>query len=407
MNIVPANVLAYFQPIFAIDTGETHAFEVLGRYQTAGGVISLGPFFEDKNTTGADALTVDRIVRRDALRRYAAAGSEEFLFINLRLGWLAQFADRPEEMPTLKWAQEFGVNPRKLVIEITEEEFNADIREFSAVLAYYKHLGCRVAIDDYGKEASNLDRLARLEPSYLKINMDYIHRCGNLYYREYLRSLISFAKQVGIEVICEGVETEKQLAACIAAGGRYHQGYLLARPQPELRRDAVNKEIFRGVFDRTIEDLHGTVTMRNVLRRDWEQRLQTYLATRTFAARDDADAYLGALCREMIADIRHVKRMYICDRRGKQLSSNFENHRGTVTALDYRARNWAWRGYFQDFTEIYAAGGRNHITGFYIDATSQEEIYTYIHALDAETFLFIDLQNYLKWFEKNAAGKSN
>jgi len=242
MNISQQQIIAYFQPILSADTQNIYAYEVLGRYAADDGVVkSLGPFFAAPDISHEEALRLDRIVRRYAIKKYAEEKCGEYLFINIRLAWLPAFAEHPEDMITLQLAKEFGISPDKLVIEITEEEYNAS-EEYLRAIIHYKRAGCRIALDDYGKNASNIDRLAKLQPDIIKINMDYIHNCEkSFHYREYLRALALFADSVGIEVLYEGIETPRQFEFCASLKGDYYQGFFFALPQPSMIDPVINK----------------------------------------------------------------------------------------------------------------------------------------------------------------------
>jgi EAL domain-containing protein (putative c-di-GMP-specific phosphodiesterase class I) len=241
MNLSPERIIAYFQPILSADTKDIYAYEVLGRYIDDDGTVkSLGPFFNAPDTSHEEALRIDRIVRRYAIKKYAEEKRGEYLFINIRLAWLLPYVEHPEEMLTFQLAKEFGVSPDKLVIEITEEEYNAS-EEYLRVIIHYKRAGCRIALDDYGKSARNIDRLAKLKPDIIKINSDYVHNSErSFHYREYLRSLAIFANSVGIEVLYEGIETPRQFDFCASLKGEYYQGFLFAFPQPPMRDAVIN-----------------------------------------------------------------------------------------------------------------------------------------------------------------------
>ena len=242
MDFSSDNIIAYFQPILSADSNTIYSYEVLGRFVDNNGIVkSLGPFFSDINTTHEEALTIDQMVRRYAMRKYAEEKRTEYLFINIRLAWLEKFADKPNELPTIQWAREFGIAPDRIVIEITEEEFNTN-EAYVNVITRYRNAGCRIALDDYGKNASNISRLALLWPDIIKINIDYIHKSEKSYhYREYLKFLTTFAKAVGIEVLYEGIETQQQLDICMSSGGRFYQGFLIAKPQASMQDSIINQ----------------------------------------------------------------------------------------------------------------------------------------------------------------------
>ena len=240
--LIQGRIIGHFQPILSADAKSIYAYEVLGRYVANDGVVkSLGPFFTAPDISHEEALRLDRIVRKYAINKYTEENREEFLFINIRLAWLPPFAEKPEEMVTLQLAKQFGLSPDKLVIEITEEEFNAN-EEYLRTIVHYKQAGCRIALDDYGKNASNIDRLAKLQPDIIKIPMDYIHNSEkSLHYREYLRALALFANSVGIKVLYKGIETQGQFEFCASLKGDYYQGFLFALPQPSMQYAVLNK----------------------------------------------------------------------------------------------------------------------------------------------------------------------
>jgi len=391
LNMASKKIIPYFQPIIAADTNEIYSYEVLGRYiDDNGAVQSLGDFFSNDNVFSEDVLHVDRIVRKNALAQYAREGSGKYLFINIRLEWIAKYSDRPEEMPTIVWAREFGVDFSRLVIEITEEEFYADDEMLIKLMSYYKKIGCRIAVDDFGKQASNIDRLAMLSPDILKVNMSYIHRSEESYhYQEYLKSITSFAERVGIEVLYEGVETQKQLDICIDSKGRYFQGFLLARPQASTLNPVVNFDVLSSTSFRSIMALHDKAECVNAQRKFWDIRVERFLTENRFNIFfDDISDYFSKLLLET-ADF--AKRIYLCNRRGEQLSYNIEMDSGNIKWSDYRRRNWAWRGYFQEAIIMIDAGMKSHLSGVYRDATTKEVISTYTYAINTDLYLFIDI----------------
>jgi EAL domain-containing protein (putative c-di-GMP-specific phosphodiesterase class I) len=386
-DVLPDEIVAHFQPIIAADTNKIYSYEVLGRHIDGGVARSLGDFFS--SASDEEALKIDRIVRESALRQFAKEGNGEYLFINLRLSWIAQYADRPEELPTLKWAKEYGIDLSKLVIEITEEEFYEDNEAFITVLAHYKKAGCRIAIDDYGNNASQIDRLALLSPDILKIDMSYIHRSEDSYhYREYLKALTSFAEQVGIEVLYEGIETEKQLDICIASGGRFYQGFLLAAPQPFIQDAVANHDIFSMSTQRFIkaqQDGFNSVISQYEF---WDAVVENFLHKNGLEfLMEDVDVYLFKFC-HWLPD--HVKRVYVCNRHGDQLSHNIEMNSAKTILLDYRNKNWAWRSFFQEAMSAIDAGKNSYLTNVYRDFSTKEKIYTYVYQTHSDMYLFID-----------------
>jgi EAL domain-containing protein (putative c-di-GMP-specific phosphodiesterase class I) len=395
MNISPEKIIPYFQPILSADSKTVYSYEILGRYIDDNGTVqSLGPFFNDDNTTNEDALRVDRHIRREAMRKYAEEKRNEYLFINIRLAWLMQFADKPEEMLTLQWAKEFGIPADKLVIEITEEEFFAN-DTYIRTIVHYKNVGCRIALDDYGKKASDIERLAKLKPDIIKINMEYIHNSENSYhYREYMRSIANFAESVGIEVLYEGIETNKQLDICMSLKGRYYQGFLIAMPQPSMHNTVVNDSVFSASIENVYVILQDEINTTEALRKSLDTQVERFLAENPFDyGEKDHDMYLVKLCREL----SNVQLVYLCDRRGNQLTSNIMRQFGNTAFNDeerlamYKNKNWVWRGYFYEALKSITVGQKSCISSAYRDFTSKDNVRTYSYAISEDVILFADL----------------
>ena len=388
--------VAYFQPIVAIDNPSSiYSFEALGRYADAGGMTrSLGSFFANPAVPAREAFLMDLRVRRDALRRFAEEGrGDEFLFLNFRLEWIANRREHSGKPSTLQLAEEFGIDPRRLVIEITEEDFSHPNADYDQLLAAYRRFGLRIAIDDFGENASNLERLAQVRPDILKLDREYIRKSEDSpYYRDYLESITAFAERMGIETLYEGIETEKQLAACIAAKGRYYQGFLLGRPQPSLRGAVTNQEILTRTADKLNSASRERRALLCALCRTWDDLVAQFLAREPVeAAGEDLDAKFSRFFSRLSPS---VKRVFLCDSRGVQLSRNIERGAEGTILLDYRRRNWAWRGFFQEAMEFFASGGKSYLTNDYLDAATKEKIYTYVNIIGENLYLFIDIRDF-------------
>jgi len=401
-DISSYKIIAYFQPILSADTKEVYAYEVLGRYISDNGTVqSLGDFFTSPDTSHEEALSIDRIVRKNAFEKYVEEKRNEYLFINIRLAWLLPYAENPEEMITLQLVKEFGIAPEKLVIEITEEEFNSS-EEYLRAIVHYKKIGCRIALDDYGKSASNIDRLAKLQPDIIKINIDYIHRSERSYhYREYLRSLAAFADSVGIEVLYEGVETERQLDICISSKGRFYQGFLIAVPQPSMRDMVFNSSVFSALVETEYKAIQNKAINAETIRNSLDVQVERFFLENPFDYENiNNNTYLIKLFHEL----PDVKRIYLCSRQGVQLSDNIERNSEDIICCDYKNKNWAWRGYFHESLTAFAMGRKSCLSNTYRDFTTKEQMFTYYYAVNDDVFLFADITKDTERMKAYAAG---
>ncbi len=138
----------------------------------------------------------------------------------------------------LKLLHSFGaltVHHHDIVIEICEDAITEriDMDQAMMEIAILRSHGIRIALDDFGKEASNLNRLPHLPIDIVKIDKSLIDRIGtDRRSREALRSIIHLAEALEFEIIAEGVKTPAQRDMLLSPGLTLHQGFLHARPMP-------------------------------------------------------------------------------------------------------------------------------------------------------------------------------
>jgi EAL domain-containing protein (putative c-di-GMP-specific phosphodiesterase class I) len=143
---------------------------------------------------------------------------------------------------TLAAAQRTSFDPRRLMFEFTEDERISDTAHLENIVATYRRLGFATAIDDFGAGYAGLTLLAKFRPDLIKLDMDLIRGIATSPARQAIvASLAALARQLDIQVIAEGVETEAELTLLRSAGLRLFQGYFFARPSvarlPELEVD--------------------------------------------------------------------------------------------------------------------------------------------------------------------------
>jgi diguanylate cyclase (GGDEF)-like protein len=130
--------------------------------------------------------------------------------------------------------------PERTVIEVTEQEAVADYVRVREDLEPWLSENRRLAIDDAGAGYSSLRHVVELVPDFIKIDRSLIQGIDmDRNRRALVHSLVAFAREVGITVIAEGVETDSELAIVRDAEVALAQGYLFARPSngwPELVR---------------------------------------------------------------------------------------------------------------------------------------------------------------------------
>ena len=120
-----------------------------------------------------------------------------------------------------------GLDPRSLVLEVTESALMEDAAAALRVVHELKELGVRIAIDDFGTGYSSLLYLKRFPVDLLKVDRSFVAGLGvDQEDGAIVRSVIELAHAFGIEAVAEGIETRAQLEALERLGCRYGQGYL-------------------------------------------------------------------------------------------------------------------------------------------------------------------------------------
>jgi len=123
--------------------------------------------------------------------------------------------------------------PDRLELELTESILMENTNNAINVLERLRERGIRVAIDDFGTGFSGLSYLKTLPVTKLKIDRAFIKELEHSSSDQAItQGIINMAKQVGLEVIAEGVETTDQIALLKQFGCGYGQGFYFARPMP-------------------------------------------------------------------------------------------------------------------------------------------------------------------------------
>ena len=141
---------------------------------------------------------------------------------------------RPDFVGLVKGAvQEAGVDPRRLVLEVTETGLMTDVDQNLATLAELRSIGVRIAIDDFGTGYSSISYLKRLPVDIVKIDkslVDGVATEPGMW--ALVQAILGLIAAVGLETVAEGIEASAQVAHLEALGCARGQGYYFARPLP-------------------------------------------------------------------------------------------------------------------------------------------------------------------------------
>jgi diguanylate cyclase (GGDEF)-like protein len=123
--------------------------------------------------------------------------------------------------------------PNRLEAEITESALMSDAENVLSALDELREMGVRVALDDFGTGYSSLAYLSRFRPDKVKIDQSFVRDMGrNGASLAIIKAVRALAKELNIEMLVEGVETQEQLEILRANGADEAQGYLFSKPRP-------------------------------------------------------------------------------------------------------------------------------------------------------------------------------
>jgi EAL domain-containing protein (putative c-di-GMP-specific phosphodiesterase class I) len=227
--ILNEQVITLYQPIIKMQDGKPMGYEALSRGGT-------GTAFQSADQLFGAALKhrliveVDRLCRKKALFFSNRLPETARVFVNTLP---ATMRDPEFQGPHLIRSLEVaGINPRRIVMEITEKLVIDNLSLFQDAMAYFTDLGISFAIDDVGSGYSGLETIAKLKPSYLKIDMSLIRDVHtSAVNREILRAIILLGHGISSEVIAEGIQSAEELKALQVLNVDYGQGFFLGRPE--------------------------------------------------------------------------------------------------------------------------------------------------------------------------------
>lgn len=221
----------HYQPL--VDTRRRIiGMEALLRWRNADlGLVRTDEFISVAEETGT-ILTIGRWVLETACRQAKAFHDQGFshLFVAVNLS-PRQFQQADLVKMTLEILAQTQLPPSRLRFEVTESGVMEDPEKCIAAMRSLRAKGVRFAVDDFGTGYSSLSHLKRLPIDALKIDRSFIADApDNQDDQEIIRTIISMAQNLGIDIVAEGVENETQLAFLTRHGCTLMQGYLFGKP---------------------------------------------------------------------------------------------------------------------------------------------------------------------------------
>lgn len=235
-NFRGMHLSSVFQPLFSASTLRAAAHEALLRVTDENGrQLSPAAAFAIPETPN-DVVYFDRLCRiLHALNFVSQAdGTAAELFLNVSGRHLLNVGNGGHGETFERLLGLCGLKPQQIILEVLEARVD-DIEHLNEAVETYRKRGYRVAIDDFGCEHSNFDRLWRLTPDIVKLDRSLIVQgATNERARRILPKIVDIIHDLGAQVVCEGIENPQQHRLAIDAGTDFLQGYYYAIPSPLL-----------------------------------------------------------------------------------------------------------------------------------------------------------------------------
>lgn len=233
-----------FQPIICSQSRRVRGAEVLARWNHPQlGVVSPQEFVDIANDMGLTSK-LDAAV-------FGKAASAGLHLLDQGLLEYMSFNVSPNDIIDPNYAADLlarieasGMKPRHVFLEVIESSIVRDIQAASMNLRELGAAGVKSALDDYGTGFSNLRALLDLPIHRLKVDRSLVASLeDNERMLDLFVSIMQLAQGMGVDVVAEGIETEKQAMFAEAAGCQYMQGYLFGRGVSVIELEAMQKEL--------------------------------------------------------------------------------------------------------------------------------------------------------------------
>ncbi len=225
-------ISVHYQPVVSPGLGAVVQFEAFARWERHGKLVPPNQFLPVAEQSGLIREIGDEVMRRACaeIRPWLAGDAAYSVAVNVSG---LQFQHRDFATDVLAIVASTGVDPRQLMLELTESVFFDADSDVLRQLAQLREAGVRIAMDDFGTGYSTLGRLKELPLDKVKIDRSFVAmiKTGKEHL-PFFRTMINAAQELGLKVTAEGIETPAQAKYLMDLGCDSLQGYLFAKPAP-------------------------------------------------------------------------------------------------------------------------------------------------------------------------------
>ncbi|WP_319575049.1 EAL domain-containing protein [uncultured Desulfobacter sp.] len=310
------NLMTALQPVYSLAHKRVVGHEALVRIQDEGGAPVSPAILFDHERSAAEVIHIDRLCRFIHIHNYRIIKTSiNWLFLNVSpitissgrkaygsyFNELLKFHDFP---------------PHRIVIEVVENPIGENGLLMETV-AFFRELGCLIAIDDFGAGHSNFDRIWTLQPDIVKLDRSFLsflcRADRNPEIRQILSGIVTLLHQAGALVLMEGVETRDQAMIAIESDVDFVQGFFFGRPFTNLKKPPPEFDGFNPLLADFKSKSHCSETK-------FRQGIRTYriIFERAVSILKAGGCSMDTACRELLSTLE-VVRCYLIDTEGIQI----------------------------------------------------------------------------------------
>lgn len=226
--------VVFYQPVVNVNTQMCTSCEALVRWDSkALGFMGPGEFIPLAEYLGL-ITSIGDYVLEEACRRcklWNDNGHPDF-YINVNLS-VVQLLQKNVVENIKRILDKTGVNPKNIVLEITESFAINDMQRVMDIITGLKKLGPRIALDDFGTGYSSLNYIKQLPLDIIKVDKTFIDDIiEDDYAQAFIKLIVDLSKTIGTKIVVEGVEHKEQFELLKSLGVDYIQGYYFGKPVP-------------------------------------------------------------------------------------------------------------------------------------------------------------------------------
>lgn len=245
----------YYQPKVDIRTGQIVGTEALARWIRNGEVIQPFRFIPIMERNGfiihLDLYILKRVC--EAINEWIEKGYKLVpISVNISRNDISGVGHDPRMLAEriIRIIKEYDIDPKYIIIEVTETTEASEQKDLYDFIRNMSEAGIATSIDDFGTGCSTLSVLRDFPVNEIKIDRSFInHEAFSTQDQIIIKSIIQMARQLNLNVITEGVETEEQARFLLELGCNHVQGYLYDKP---LEQSAFESRLSVGGYDRKI-----------------------------------------------------------------------------------------------------------------------------------------------------------